>query len=295
MFLKAGDRMTVKIITDSGCDLPQHTIDEYDIDMMPLLVILDGDEYEDNKTIKAKELYDLMRKGKVPKTAQVPSHLIKETFEQYAKENTSCIYIGFSSELSGTYGAAEAMKNEILETYPDFDMECVDTKCASMGQGLVVANAVHLQREGKTKEEILEKIHFDAQHMEHIFTVDNLEYLFRGGRVSRASAFMGSLLKIKPILNVENGSLVPIEKVRGRNKVFTRIVDLIGERGVDLKEQVIGISHADDPRAADKLKGMIKKRFGTEHFVVSMVGSVIGSHAGPGTLAVFFLNKRQDS
>lgn len=286
--------MTVKIITDSGCDIPKHIIDEYNIEVLPLMVIIDGKEYEDNRTITARELYEQMRNGKVPKTAQVPPQTIKDTFEHYANENVSCIYIGFSSELSGTYQSAVTVKNDVQDNDPGFDIDCIDTKCASLGQGLVVVKAAQAAKEGKTKSEILETVRYESEHMEHIFTVDDLEYLFRGGRVSRASAFMGGLLKIKPILNVEDGKLVPIEKVRGRNKVFTRINDLIEKRGVDFKHQVIGISHADDPEAANKLKGLIKERFGADQFLVSMIGSVIGAHAGPGALAVFFLNETKE-
>ncbi|MGA9289340.1 MAG: DegV family protein, partial [Anaerobacillus sp.] len=128
-------------------------------------------------------------------------------------------------------------------------------------------------------------------HMEHIFTVDDLEFLQRGGRVSKASAFFGGMLKIKPVLHVEDGKLVPIEKIRGKNKVYKRMVEIMQERGVNLQSQLIGISHGDDLESAEKLKNEIQQTYGSEHFVINEVGATIGSHSGPGTLALFFLNK----
>src|SRR5699024_2141256 len=163
-----------------------------------------------------------------------------------------------------------------------------DSKCASIGYGLVVLHAAKKAAEGTDMNDILQSTAEYAEHMEHIFTVDDLEYLYRGGRVSKTAAFVGSLLKIKPILNVVDGKLIPLEKIRGSKKVLKRMLTIMEERGVDLKNQTVGISHGDDLETAEKLADMIKEKFGTTDIIIEMVGAVIGAHSGPGTIALFF-------
>jgi DegV family protein with EDD domain len=282
--------MPIKIITDSGADLPKEIIKKYNIEYIPLIVYLGDEEYLDGQTIEPKEIYDGMRQEKVYKTAQVPYQTFKDLFQKFAQNKESCIYIAFSSGLSGTYQSAVMAKNEILEEYPDFELDIIDSKCATLGFGLGVQKAAQLAQEQKSKQEILDTINHYKNHMEHIFTVDNLEYLYRGGRVSKTAAFVGGLLNIKPILDVEDGKLVPIEKVRGRKKLLKRMIEIIGERGVDLSNQVIGISHGDDAEGAKQIIEMLKESYGCKEFVINMIGGAIGAHSGPGTLAVFFLN-----
>ncbi|WP_026894717.1 DegV family protein [Clostridiisalibacter paucivorans] len=283
--------MGIKIITDSGCDLPKEIINEYDIDVLPLIVYLDGNEYLDGDTIESKMLYKGMREGKVFKTAQIPASKFKEVFTKYAEENQECIYIAFSSGLSGTYQTSELIKTEIMEEYPEFKIDIVDSKAASMGFGLIVYHAAKMAKEGKNREEILETIINDVEHMEHVFTVDDLEYLYRGGRVSKTAALVGGLLNVKPILDVQDGKLIPIEKARGKNKVIKRIVEIMEERGNNIGSQVIGISHGDDLDTALKVKDMISEKYDCKEFIINMIGCAIGAHSGPGTLALFFLNE----
>jgi DegV family protein with EDD domain len=166
----------------------------------------------------------------------------------------------------------------------------IDTKCVSLGLGLIVKQAGEMALRGASKQEIIEMVNLQSKRMEHLFTVDDLEYLFRGGRISKASAFVGSLLKIKPLLNVEDGKLIPIEKIRGRKKVLKRMIELMKERGQNLNEQTVAISHADDEETALILKEMIQETFGCKDVYISSIGAVIGAHVGPGTLSVFFLN-----
>ena len=284
----------IKIITDSGCDLPFSFLEEHDVTFLPLKVLLDGKEYDDMVSIDSKTVFQAMREGQVPKTSQVSPSRFEEVFTEVAEEKRSAIYIAFSSELSGTYQTAVMVKEQVSEKYPDFDLDIVDTKCASLGQGLIVRHAVTLAEKGMDKPTILKEVQAMAKGMEHLFTVDNLEYLRRGGRVSRSSAFIGGILNIKPLLNVEDGRLVPLEKHRGRKKVLKRMIDLIGERGTNLENQIIGISHGDDEETALFLKEEISKIYGTKHFLINMIGSVIGAHAGPGTVAVFFLNNTEN-
>lgn len=283
--------MTVKILTDSACDLPKDIIEEYDIEVMPLIVILNGNEYGDGVDMEPKNLYKLMREGEAPKTAQVSPGRFKEVFTKYASENREVIYIGFSSELSGTFNTSLLMKQEIMEEYPEAKLEVYDTKAASLGFGLIVHKAAQLAKEGKSMEEILETVDFYSKHMEHIFTVDDLEYLYRGGRVSKTKAFVGGLLNLKPLLDVEEGKLIPIEKIRGRNKVIKRMIEVMKERGNDLENQLVAISHGDDLERAMQLKEMMESKFGVKDFIINTIGCAIGSHSGPGTLSIFFLNK----
>lgn len=283
--------MTVKILTDSASDLPLQFYKDENVTLIPLVVNLDGEAYEDLTSIKPKEVYDAMRNGKAPTTSQVSPTRFKELFTNLAKDGHSAIYIAFSSELSGTYQTAVMMKTEVEEDYPDLDLTIIDTKCASLGQGLVVKAAAELATQSGTKDEIIDLIQFYSLHMEHIFTVDNLEYLARGGRISRTSAFVGGLLNIKPILNVEDGKLIPLEKIRGKKKVNKRILEIMEERGVDLSKQTIGISHGDVEEEALELKKLFEEKFGCKNVYINYVGAVIGSHSGPGTIAIFFLNE----
>jgi DegV family protein with EDD domain len=259
--------------------------------MIPLTVHLNNKEYRDGFDIEPKTVYDAMREGAATKTSQISPQTFETVFTAHAKENKPFIYLAFSSELSGTYQAAKIAEQEVKETYPDADFQIIDTKCASIGYGLVVLHAAKMAKNGATLDDIAISGANQAKNMEHIFTVDDLEYLKRGGRVSKTTAFVGSLLKIKPLLHVEDGKLMPLEKIRGSKKVLARMVDLMEERGTDFTNQTIGISHADDQERANQLAEMIKEKFGANDILIEMIGSVIGAHVGPGTLSLFFLNK----
>ncbi|MFD1360196.1 DegV family protein [Lentibacillus salinarum] len=282
--------MTIKILADSACDLSETHYKTYDIEMTPLTVHLNDQEYKDGIDIKPKEVYDAMREGKSPKTSQVSPQTFKTIFTSYAETNQPLVYLAFSSELSGTYQTAKMMEQEVKETYPEAELHVIDTKCASIGYGLVILRAAQLAKDGASSEEIIETAAYHANHMEHIFTVDDLEYLYRGGRVSKTAAFVGSFLKIKPILHVADGKLVPLEKIRGSKKLLNRMLEIMEARGTDFSNQTIGISHGDDLEKAEKMAAIIKEKFGTDDILIEMVGSTIGAHAGPGTLAIFFLN-----
>ncbi|WP_199620346.1 DegV family protein [Paenibacillus alkalitolerans] len=285
--------MTVKIIADSAADLPKEVAEQHGIDVIPLMVYLGDEEFLDNVTLKPAELFQGMRSGRTYKTSQPMYGNVESVFRSAAENEDGAVYVAFSSELSGTYQTAVMVKGDLTGELTGLDLEIIDSKCASAGAGLVALKAAELAAGGASKEEIVRRARWYAEHMEHIFTVDNLEYLVRGGRVSPVAAFIGGLLNIKPILHVEEGKLVPIEKVRGRKKVFSRIVEIMERRGADLANQTIGISHGDDPEAAEELKAMISERFGCRSFFVSMIGAAVGAHAGPGTIAVFFLNAKE--
>jgi len=283
--------MNVKIVTDSGCDLSMNYYNEFDIEMIPLTVHLDGAQYQDGKTIEPQQVYQAMKDGKSPKTSQVSLQAFHDVFLTYAKLNQPLLYIAFSSGLSGTYQTAKMAEQDVKETYPNAALHVLDTKCASLGQGLVVLHAAKLAKSGASLDAIIKETSEHAARMEHIFTVDDLEYLYRGGRVSRTAAFMGSLLNIKPLLHVEDGKLIPLEKIRGRKKVLKRMIEVMEMRGVNLEQQTVGISHGNDPQRAEQLASLMKERFHVKHVEIEMTGAVIGAHSGPGTLAIFFLNQ----
>jgi DegV family protein with EDD domain len=283
--------MQVRILADSACDLPKSFYEEHHVTLLPLKVEINGNEYEDVKNIDPITVYEAIRTGIVPKTSQVSPHLFEEVFTEMADKDEDGIYIAFSSELSGTYSTAVMILDQVKEKYPNFNLTIVDTKCASLGFGLVVKEAAALALKNVGKEKILEDVLFRSQHMEHLFTVEDLDYLAKGGRVSKASAFLGGLLNIKPILNVEDGRLVPIEKIRGKKKVMRRIIEIMKDRGADMDNQVIGISHADCVETASEMKAMIEEEFHPVEVLITSIGSAIGSHTGAGTISIFFLNK----
>ncbi|HDR7414764.1 TPA: DegV family protein [Bacillus toyonensis] len=279
-------------MTDSAADLPVELLQAYDIDLIPLRVYDEAEtEYLDGVTLESVTLLQKMREGAVYRTSLPSLETFQEKFVSYAKEGNPCIYLAFSSELSGTYQSSIVIKEEVKETYADLDLEIIDTKCASLGQGLVVLEAAKMAKDGASKEDILKRVVFLMNHMEHIFTVADLQYLVRGGRLSKVAGFIGGLLNIKPILNVEEGKLVPLEKVRGKKKVLGRIVDIMEERGKELKGQTIAMTHGDDLETAEALKALITERFGCEVFIVNTIGAAIGAHTGPGVITLFFLNE----
>ena len=281
----------MRIFADSASDLPKSFFDENDVTLLPLHVLIDGKDYQDIVEIDSREVYKTIRSGGQPKTSQVSPEELLEKWTELSKSGEEGIYIAFSSELSGTYNTAVMMLDQVKEENKDLNLLIIDSKCASLGYGLLIKEAVRLRNLCETLDEIEEKIRFMAEHMEHLFTVEDLDYMARGGRVSKASAFIGGLLNIKPLLHVEDGKLVPIEKHRGRKRVLRRIVELMEERGDNLSKQTIAISHGDDEAIALELKALVEEKFQPKSIEIHTIGSVIGAHAGPGTVSIFFLNK----
>ncbi|MCM3216026.1 DegV family protein [Niallia taxi] len=284
--------MTYKIMADSACDLPLSYYDDNEVILFPLKVNLENKEYEDLKTINPSAVYEAIRRGEVPKTSQVSPSLFKDVFTEMAQNGESGIYVAFSSQLSGTYQTAQMIYEQVQEEYPEFQLSIIDSKCASLGAGLAVQECVKQRQLGKGLEEAVKQARFVCEHMEHLFTVEDLEYLAKGGRVSKASAFVGGLLQIKPLLHVEDGKLVPLEKIRGKKKLLRRMLDVMEERGVSLDTQTIAISHADDLATATELKEAIMERFHPIDVYISSIGAAVGSHTGAGTIALFFQNSK---
>ena len=283
----------MRIFADSACDLPKEFYETNPVTLIPLRVQIEEAEYLDVQTIESKEVYAAIRLGKLPKTSQASPEQFLSLFEDLAKSGEEGLYIAFSSELSGTHNTAVMIRDQVQEEYTDFNLTIIDSKCASLGYGLLVKEALRLQKAGEPCKRIEEIIRFKAAHMESLVTVEDLDYMARGGRLSKSSAFIGGLLNIKPIIHLEDGKLVPIEKLRGRKKLNKRILELMEERGERLHEQTIAISHGDDEAYALEMKAMIEETFHPKHVEIYMIGSAIGSHTGPGTLAIFFSNQIQ--
>lgn len=279
------------IFADSGCDLPKEFFTENNVELFTLRVDLNNQEYNDILDIDPKVVYDAMREGAVPKTSQVSPEAFLKKFENLAKNDEEGLYIAFSSNLSGTYNTAMMIASQVRENYPNFKLKIIDSKCASLGHGLLVLEAVRLRNEGLSVDEITQKITYMSEHMTQLLTVENLDYLAAGGRLSKSSAFIGGILSIKPILQVEDGKLIPLEKIRGRKKAINRIIELMAERGGDLSNKIVGISHGDDLEFAKEVQALIEEKFHPKSFQLAMIGSSIGAHAGPGTIAIFFTNK----
>ncbi len=283
--------MALFIITDSASDLLPEIKSNPNIEVIPMIVTLNDKDYYDGENITAKQVTDAMKEGVVPKTALVPSSMVEDSFKKHAENGDEVIFVSFSSALSGSYNLVKMLGEEIRDKYPNFKLEVIDSKCASFGTCMVIIDALNNIQSGMEFDEIVKNIKLKCENMEHIFTVDNLEYLYRGGRVSRSAKVVGGLLGIKPILHVDdNGGLAPIDKVRGINKAFAKMVDIIGERCKNLKGQVIGLAHSDCAEYIDIVKEMIEQKYGCKEFVIGEIGSSISAHSGPGTFAIFFIS-----
>ncbi|MGI2327441.1 DegV family protein [Planococcus sp. YIM B11945] len=281
----------MRIFADSASDLPKDFFKKEQVVLFPLRVHIGDEEFEDIRTIHSKKVFDAIRTGVQPKTSQASPEEMLSAFEQLAKDGDEGYYIAFSSELSGTYNTAVMVAEQVREDHPNLKLTILDSKAASLGYGLLVKEAVKLRNAGHPLGEIIERTRKMADHLESLFTVEDLDYMAKGGRISKGSAFVGGLLNIKPLLHVEEGRLVPIEKLRGRKKVVKRMMELMAERGEKLNKQTIAICHGDDEEFASIAKKEIEEHFQPKDVEVHIIGSVIGAHTGPGTLGIFFLNK----
>lgn len=274
-----------KIITDTGADLTQDQVVEYGLEVLPLGVIIDNEEFLDGETIQPKDVYDAMRNGKTPKTFQIEATRLETCFRRHLESEIPFLYLVFSGELSGTYQTAVMVGNLLKEEYPNSTFHILDTRAASVGQGLFVKTVAEYGQDHTYEETIVYATSIVGK-IRHLFTVESLEYLMRGGRVSKTSAFIGDLLTILPLLTVEDGKLVPIEKVRGHKKVLRRIVEWMTESKSLLDGGHVFIGHGDDLAKADQFEALLREHANPASVTKTIVGSAIGAHTGPGLLVV---------
>ena len=282
------------IITDSSADLPKSVASEMGITVIPLEVNIDGIGSKYNDEIDIKEFYGWLRDKKGAKTSAVNMDKFIEVFGKFVADGKDVLYIGFSSGLSATFMAGKNAAEELSEKYPDRKVIAVDSLCASLGQGLLVKHAVDKKNSGATIEEVAQFIEDNKLNLCHWFTVEDLFFLKRGGRVSAATAVMGTVLQIKPVMHVDDaGKLINVEKARGRASSINSLFAKMKETAIDPEKQTIYISHGDCYDDAKKLADMVTAEFGITDILISEVGPVIGAHSGPGTLALFFLGSKR--
>ena len=283
-----------KLYSDSTCDLSKEILAGMDVKLFDLAFEVDGKTYIGDQ-MSLPEFYAAMRKGAMTKTSQVSPQTYEEEFEKCIQQGFDILHLGFSSGLSGSYQAACIAKDNLLEKYPNAKIVIVDSLCASTGQGLLLIKADRLRRGGMGLDELGAWLEENKFHTCHVFTVDDLEYLRRGGRVSKTAAVAGSILGIKPILHVDNeGHLIPLGKVRGRRQSLDKLIELIKERCGEWDNNEVCICHGDcidDANyCADKMRSLFGKNIKVN---ICYTGAVIGAHSGPGTIALFFMGNNR--
>lgn len=288
--------MRIKIITDSACDIMETDQQKFDIEIIPIYVVEDQKNYRDGIDISSEVVCDNMRNGVRYKTSQIPYGDFYQRFEELISEKQPFIYLAFSSGLSGTYQAAALAERDLKEKYPEAIFKVVDTKAVCYGLGHIVYGAARAAAEGTGIDELIKRIDYYIDHIKHVFTVTDLQYLYRGGRLNKGTAIIGNMLNINPLLEVgKTGELQQLDKVRGEKKLVKKMLDYLEENGDQLEQQTIGISHADNPELVELLVKMATRRFNTDRFKIVALGSTVLTHSGPGTVAVFFFDEWKEA
>lgn len=283
-----------QIITDSTCDFPNEYYKEMDVRVVPLTVTFQGQEREDTNDDSLHEMYDGLRAGETATTSAVNPQRWAQTMEPALSEGKDVLVLAFSSGLSTTYQSAVIAAQELQEQYPQRKIYVVDTLAASLGEGLLVWHACKKRREGMDLDGLYAWVEENKHHICQWFTVDDLMYLKRGGRISAATAVVGTMLQIKPVLHVDGeGHLVNVAKTRGRKASIDALADKLLKSGAGYDNSFVTISHGDCREDAQYLADVLKTRCGVQEVFISYVGAVIGSHAGPGTVALFFMGDQR--
>ena len=286
--------MNFQIITDSCCDFPTPMYKTLGLTFVPLTVEFRGKASDDRNDDSLKDMYQGLRAGEAAKTSAVNPSRWSQVMEDALAAGKDILVLAFSSGLSTTYQSAAIAAGELKEKYPERKIQVIDTLCASMGQGLLVWYACKKRDEGQSLEEVAQWVLDNRLHLCHWFTVDDLMYLKRGGRISAATALVGTMLQIKPLLHVDDeGHLINMGKVRGRKAAIDAMVRKAQELGAGYENSTMFISHGDCLADAEYLSRQLKETCGVKDVVISYVGAVIGSHSGPGTLALFFLGEHR--
>ena len=288
--------MAIKIVTDSSCDLGIKFIEENNIELIPLLLNLDGEIIKDDlgKSLGYREFYEKLRAGSMPSTSQINIYTFEEKFKELLDKGYEILYIGLSSALSGTFNSANMARNNILEENPNAKIAVVDSISVSMGLGMLIKKACKMIEEGKMLEDIVQWIEENKNKVIHAILVDDLKHLKRGGRVSASTAAVGSILNIKPLLKLNNsGAVEASEKIKGKKKGLKRLASIIKENAINIENEILYIMHGDVLEEAQYLKKIILQELNFKDVKVEYIGTVIGTHGGPGTIAtVFWGNER---
>ena len=286
--------MAYRIITDTCCDFPEQMYQELDLSVVSLSVNFKGETVKTYSESWLKEMFNDLRAGEMATTSAANPQDWQEAMEPVLASGEDALVLAFSSGLSTTYQSAVIAASELTEKYPDRTVKVVDTLCASLGQGLLVYYACQKRDEGMSLEELADWCENHKQNLCHWFTVDDLMYLKRGGRVSAATALVGTMLKIKPVLHVDaEGHLINVAKVRGRRASIEALAGKMGELALPGENDTVFICHGDCIEDAEYLQNLLKERYGVKTVLIHYVGAVIGSHSGPGTLALFFMGEHR--
>lgn len=290
-------KMNFAIVTDTGANLPENIIEENDILVLSLSFFVDDKEYysyEPGKKTDLSEFYKMMREKKPIRTSLVNAALAKEQIGALLAEGKDVLYVGFSSGLSGTFQSVSIAMEELKEEYPDRKILAVDTLAAALGQGLLVYFAIQQRKAGVQIEDVYQWIMENRLHICHWFTVDDLFFLKRGGRISAATAVVGTALSIKPVLHVDDeGHLINMSKTRGRKKSLEALLKKFEEIAINPGETPVFISHGDCLEDAQYVEQKLKEKYGVKEVLIQILDPVIGAHAGPGTVALFFVGTQR--
>lgn len=280
------------IITDSASDLPKDYIEQHKLHVIPTPVVIDNVDYFDGSTIQTGEFYQILDDIKRDvKTYHINPAMFTEAFVPYAQAGDSVIYLCFSTGIAGTYNAANIALANVREDYPDFDLTIIDSKSASAGFGLVARKLIAMLEKGASKEEIIEAAEYFISHIKHVFTVQTLAYLIKGGRLTKFKGALAETLDMKPVLIVnETGALAVIKTVRGRKKSLRYLIDYAKETGYHLENQTVALCHGEDPDSLDFVNGMVQETFHPKNTVISIVGCAIGAHTGRGIIGFCFFD-----
>jgi len=281
-----------KIVTDATCDLPAALAEKIGVTVIPMEFTMGNKVYKhyvDAREMSFHTFYERTKKGEMSVTSQINGVTYEQYFEPILQAGNDILYIVFSSGLSGTYQASKIAADDLMERYPGRKIICIDSKAASVGEGMLVYAAVQKKEEGMNFDQLADWVEINRDHICHWFTVDDLNHLRRGGRVSPVSAVVGTALGIKPVLHVDSeGNLIPVFNVRGRKKSLEVLVEQMEKTSIHPEEQIIFIGHGDDIEAAEYLKKLVEEKFQVKDIIITDMGPIIGAHTGCGIAALFF-------
>lgn len=282
------------ITVNSTVDVPKEWLEERHVPVIPLKYTIDGETYTDMEGLSAKEFFDKLREGKMSTTSQVNPEEAAEELEPYIKEGKDILHLGFSSGLSGTLNSMKIAGEMLQEKYPEAKIIVIDTLCACLGEALLLYKALQQKEKGMDIDELAQWVENNKLHVCHNVTVDDLHHLQRGGRISKTTAVLGTLVQIKPIIHMDdNGTLQVIGKERGRKKSLNKIVDMAVEQSKGWENDIVMITHGDCINDAEYVAKLVREKMGIQNILINNIGTVIGSHTGPGVVAVFCMgNKR---
>ncbi len=282
----------LRIITDSASDLPKSYIEQHHLHVIPTPVVIDNVDYLDGKTIQTEEFYQILDDIKRDvKTYHINPAMFTDAFLPYAQAGDSVIYLCFSTGIAGTYTAANIALTSIREDHPDFDLTIIDSKCASIGFGLLVSKLVTMLEKGADKEELIEAADYYISHIRHVFTVQTLAYLIKGGRLTKFKGTLAETLDMKPVLVVnESGALAVVKTVRGRKRSLRFLIEYAKENGCQLENQTVALCHGEDTESLEFVKTLVQETFHPRDVLISVVGCAIGAHTGRGLVGFCFFD-----